>query len=192
MSKENSLSSDTDGLSTGPSGRSESGGRATMERVVDPDDYNLRRRLKQLHNAKEAVKRRKDDALELERVNRTFTADQRDRFIAEKLVDYIHELRPLLKKIDREEDFLAEEVGTVNSTTVTIQSIIDSRGYVSSGDTSRYSDNTESGGYIPYEATMAAWDICNDYFEDVAGAVFEESSPDPGANPVDPAGRFNQ
>jgi len=163
-----------------------------MERVVDPDDYNLRRRLKQLHNAKEAVKHRKDDVLELERVNRTFTAGQRDRFIAEKLVDYIHELRPLLKKIDREEEFLSEEVGTVNSTTVTIQSIIETRGYVSGGDSGRYSDNTNPGECILYQASMAAWDICNDYFEDVAGAVFEESSPDPGANPVDPSGRFNQ
>ena len=163
-----------------------------MERVADPDDYNLRRRLRQLHDAKEAVKTRKDESLQLERINRSFTASQRDRFIAEKLVDYIHELRPLLRKAGREEGFLHERVGTVNEIDVTIESIIDNRGYIPNDDPNTQTDNSDSGTYIPYEMSMAAWNICNDYFEDLAGAVFEPSSPGPEGNPVDPAGRFNE
>lgn len=179
MSQEKSLSTDTDGLSAKSADQPDSTSPMAMERVADPNDYNLRRRLKQLHDAKEAVKRRKDNTLELQRLNRDFPAQQRDRLVAEKLVDYIHELRPLLRKTEREKDFLAEEVDGSNGESVTIQSIMESRGYV-------------SGNYISYSVSMAAWDICNSYFEDVAGVVFERNSPDPSNNLVDPAGRFNE
>jgi len=153
-------------------------------RVEDPDDYNLRRRLKQLHNAKEAVITRKDNALDLERrkTEKQFSSGDRDRFIVEKVVDYIHELRPLLKKAGREEDFLSEEISSAGTSTVTIDDVIDSRGRI------EQESETE---YLNYRASMAAWDICNQYFEDVAGVVFEQDSADPEQNPVDPAGRFN-
>jgi hypothetical protein len=172
--------SETDDLSPGPTSLSKNGSSGNVGRVVDPDDYNLRRRLKQLHDAKEAVKERKDNVLSIEQSNRQFNPRDRDRFVVEKLVDYIHELRPLLKKIGREEQFLDEAVETPVQDAVTIQSIINSRGYMGDED-----------GYLSYQASMAAWDVCNGYFEDVAGAVFEERSPEPEANPVDPAGRFD-
>lgn len=189
MSAENPNSLNGRGLHSGGSKRSESSKHLLSERVVDPDDYNLRRRLRQLHDAREAVKTRKDEALSLERRNKKFSSEDRNRFIAEKLVDYIHELRPLLKKTAREDDFLNEEIDTVNSTRVTIELILENRGFVPETDDRHSSDG---GRYIPYEASMAAWDVCNDYFEDVAGAVFEEDSASPSHNPVDPAGRFDE
>jgi len=154
------------------------------ERVEDPDDYNLRRRLKQLHTAKEAVITRKDNALDLERrkTDKEFSSADRDRFIVEKVVDYIHELRPLLKKQERAEEFLEETVTTDGGQEVTIQEVIDRRG--------RLTDGTEAD-YLGYRASMAVWDICNQHFEQVAGVVFEQESAGREQNPVDPAGRFN-
>lgn len=176
MPKETTFTSDAGGSTDSSDGQQSH--QSGLERIVDPDEYNLRRRLRQLHEAKEAVKQRKDDALELERLNREFTRGMRDRFIVEKVVDYIHELRPLLRKIDREEDFLSEEVAIVDDETVTVQDIISTRGEL-------------ENGYLPYAASMDAWDICNDYFENIAGAEFE-GEVDPGQNPVDPAGRFHE
>jgi hypothetical protein len=159
-------------------------GDGTTGRIEDPDDYNLRRRLKQLHTAKEAVITRKDNALDLERRknDKQFPPQTRDRFVVEKVVDYIHELRPLLKKVGREDEFCSEIV-TFGGGEVSIGEIIERRG--------RAPDQSETE-YLPYEASMAAWDICNEYFEDVAGAVFEQESASPDQNPVDPAGRFNE
>lgn len=156
----------------------------SLGRVEDPDDYNLRRRLKQLHNAKEAVITRKDNALDLERrkTDKQFSTDDRDRFIVEKVVDYVHELRPLLRKADREEDFLDEDIEAGDVDSVTIADVMDDRGRVGDGGDRRYLD---------YRASMAAWDICNQYFEEVAGVVFEQESTEPDHNPVDPAGRFD-
>jgi len=193
MSTDTPTSSDSDDESGLVSARSEGTDRSGIARIADPDDYNLRRRLKQLHNAKETVKTRKDTLLHKEQQKgRVWTADKRDRFIAEALVDYIHELRPLLKKNEQEDDFLSEEVGVVNNTTVTIGTIVDGRGYIAkNGSANRYGIGDDSGKYLPYQYSMVAWDICNDYFEDVAGVVFEQQT-EPGENPVDPAGRFNE
>jgi hypothetical protein len=194
MSTDSAQSSDSDAESGLVSSRSERSERSGTARIADPDDYNLRRRLKQLHNAKEHVKTRKDTLLhrEQQQRGRAWTADKRDRFIAEALVDYIHELRPLLKKNDQEDEFLSEEVGAVNSTMVTIETIVDGRGYIpKNGSANRYGIGEDSGMYLPYQYSMVAWDICNDYFEDVAGVVFEQQT-EPGENPVDPAGRFNE
>lgn len=146
------------------------GEEEALSRIVDPDDYNLRRRLKQLHSAKEAVKDRKDDALDLERRSRKFTAEDRDRFVVEKLVDYIHELRPLLSKGGRAEQFLDEEVRLRDGETISLEEVLADRGAII--DDRRDGESGERE-YLPYEASMAAWDVCNQYFEDVAGAVFE-------------------
>jgi len=140
-----------------------------------------------LHNAKEAVVTRKDDALDLERRlnDKEFSSEDRDRFIVEKLVDYIHELRPLLQKAEREEEFLSEEVKAEDGD-ISIETIISTRGRTSQ------SGSTDGESYLNYRSSMRAWDICNGYFEDVAGAVFEKESARPEDNPVDPAGRFNE
>jgi len=135
------------------------------ERVADPENYNLQRRLTQLHSAKEAVTEMKDRALDREATDRTFSAQRRDRFVAEKLTDYILELSSLLSRVDRDDEFLQRTV-SYDGRDLTLQEIIDRRGrVVDDGDDP-----------IPYYISMQAWDICNRYFEQVAGAVFESGS----------------
>lgn len=163
--------------------------KSNVERIEDPNDYNLRRRLKQILDAKEAVVERKDDAVELFRENKRFSRADRDRFVVEKLVDYIHELLPLLDEADLKDEFLSEDVGRLDDEPVTIEDIVDGRGYIS--DNARPWQRDADGRYIPYQLSMDARHICDRYYKQVAGVTFEQNSTRPEDNPVDPAGRFN-
>lgn len=151
-------------------------------RIADPGDFTLRRRLRQLHDAKEAVKETKNAAVSNEVIEEQIYPDQRDHIVAERVTDYIHELRPVLaeKSETAAEEFLSETV-EFDGEAVTLQEIMLSRGRV--GD---------DGAHLPYYASMQAWDICNGYFERIAGAVFEPGSAEPETNLVDPSGRFEE
>lgn len=139
-----------------------------IERISDPDDYNLRRRLRQLHDAKDRVRELRDTTLRREQFDRSFTKAQRDLFVAEAVTDYIDELEPLLDKIERADEFLEQEVATINDETITLRDIQASRGTIT------IEDKTHR---IPYQASMDAWRECNRYFEQVAGVVFDEEMP---------------
>jgi len=138
-----------------------------LERIEDPDNYNYRRRLKQLHDARERVIDIKNRALNIQQMERAFSAEKRDRYITERVVDYVHELRPLLEKQGTEDVFLSEEIGSVDGESITMDRFAERRGRISTGEGTRA---------IPYEASMEAWHICNSYFERVAGPEFEDGS----------------
>lgn len=133
------------------------------ERIADPDDYNTRRRLKQLHDAKELVKLEKNDAINDElRDPRKHDRQLHRRNVAEVLADYILELRPILQKLEMEEQFLQEEVEA-------------SSGIVKVEDFRKreWFDDQENAPTI--RTSMYVWDVCNDYLERVAGAMFERN-----------------
>lgn len=156
-----------------------SNGQGKLERIADPDNYNVRRRLKQLHDAKERCRETKTNVVRLETTRRTFTERKRDRLVAEDVVDYINELLPVLKKNEQKEEFLDESVDLGRSGEVSVGEFVETRG----------TDEDQNKPYS-YRISMKIWAICNDAFEDIAGAEFQKESPDPGANPIDPAGRF--
>lgn len=134
-------------------------------RIADPENYNLRRRLKQLHDAKERVRNTADAATRAEMTDRQFSDQKRNRLVAEAVSDYILELKSVLNAEERAEEFLEEKVGTVNDVQITLSSLSETRGLV---------DAEDGRVVVPYQASMSAWSICNDYFETVAGAEFEE------------------
>lgn len=136
----------------------------SIERIADPEDYAKRRRLRQLYDAREHVRDVKNRAHRLEITERSVSKQRRDRIIAEALVDYIAELRPILDRRGDDEAFLEEEVETKNGTSITLGDIRTQRGQI----------NTDSGGrFIAYQTSMRAWDVANTYFEEIAGATFE-------------------
>lgn len=139
-------------------------GEQEDKRIADPENYNLSRRLRQLHDAKESVVEIKDRAVNQEAVDSNFSPSQRDQFVAEKLIDYIRELRPLMKLRENEDDFLNEEVGTVGGQELTLRQICETHGQVEIED---------GQAWIPYQVSMTAWDLCNDYMEQIAGGTFE-------------------
>lgn len=135
-----------------------------IERIVDPDNYNLRRRLKQLHDARERVRERKSKALSLEMRRRDFSAQRRDRLVAEAAVDYINELLPVVKRKGDAEDFGSKTVDLGRDGEVSVEEFAQSRG------------TTDDDGRVPYpyQVSMEIWNICNTYFEQIAGAEFEQ------------------
>lgn len=142
-----------------------------VERIADPEDYAKRRRLKQLHDARDRVREIKDEAFRLEKTERTVSERDRDQFVAEALADYIAELRVVLARRGGDEDsgdeeFLNETVMTRREALaeISIDDIRQQRGHVSI---------EERRVPISYETAMRAWDICNSYFEEIAGATFE-------------------
>lgn len=145
------------------------------ERLADPEDYNLRRRLRQLHDAKQAVIDSKDRAVNATVIEESISKPQRDRIVAEKLIDYVRELRPVLDKRTSDTDhketdaesFLEEDVTELDGETITLRMIVDQHGQIQT-------ENNE--GWIPYQVSMMAWDCCNTYFEEIGGAVFETES----------------
>lgn len=168
-------------------GRDDDGGG--IERIVDPDNYTLRRRLRQLHDAKERVVERKNAAVLEWQMTRDFTERRRDLLVAEVVVDYVQELASVLEKQSKtaddedgespdEDEFLNQSVSVSDRRDITLEEFARTRG--------RF-----DGAPLDYRVSMEAWAVCNRYFEDVAGAEFEQGSVAPEHNPVDPAGRFN-
>lgn len=151
----------TDGQS--PAAEADGSESDGVERIADPDNYNVRRRLKQLHDAKERVREVKGRALQLQMTSREFTTRQRDRFVAEAVVDYINELETVLEQTDEADDFRQETVD-VGDGTVTVEDFCDGRGSVNVGDGPELAS---------FEVSMEVWRICNRHFERVAGTEFE-------------------
>lgn len=150
--------------------------REGVERIADPDQYSHRRRLRQIHDAKERVLDVKSRAVQRAEYSTTqFTDRQRDRLIAEAVVDYIAELEPVLQQNENWEAFASEPLYGQDVET-TIEQFLQTRG----------TDPNE--GYNPYlfSVSMKAWRVCNRYFEQVAGAEFEQGSlpSETGFNPV--------
>jgi hypothetical protein len=135
-----------------------------VERITDPEDYSLRRRLRQLHDARERVRDINNRATRAEITTRDFTTDQRDRLVAEAVADYILELTSLMQGSD---DHDADEFLDQNITTddgdhqLTLNDIVARRGAAS----------------IPYLVSMQAWDRCNQKFDQMAGPEFDSGMP---------------
>lgn len=151
---------------------------AGIERIADPDDYAVRRRLRQLHDARDAVREVKDEAFRLEKSERSIKPTDRDQFVAERLADYIAEVAVVLEQTDEDhEAFLDEAVqttGNLDRDEVTLRQLRDQRGLVG------------ERGVIHYATAMRAWVEANRHFENVAGAEFESSGlpTESGFNPV--------
>jgi len=130
------------------------------KRLADPDNYNLRRRLRQLHDAREYVKEVKNQALNSELSNPRQSNDSRDRAVAEAVTDYATELLPVLRRREHADEFRSEDVGDGE---LTIGEFIDTRG-------------APEATPLRYTLSMKVWSVCNEYFERVAGPEFENES----------------
>lgn len=139
-------------------------GDTAIERIADPENYNVRRRLKQLHDAKERARDTSARAARAEITNRKFDETQRDRLIAEAVADYILELKSVLRMREEfdEERFLSMRAATVRDDKVSVGDIVNRRGVLK---------NSEP---IPYQASMGAWDICNQFMDRIAGPRFDD------------------
>jgi hypothetical protein len=150
-----------------------------IERIVDPDDYTIRRRLRQLHDARDAVREVKDEAFRLERAERSIKPQDRDRFVAERIADYIAEVAVVVEQVGSEDldAFLETEVDSHENNDrehVTLGEIRDQRGLVG------------NRGVIHFATSMRAWSEVNRVFERIAGAQFESGSlpSESGFNPA--------
>lgn len=142
----------------------ESEGDTAIERIADPENYNIRRRLKQLHDAKERARDTSARASRAEITNRKFEERQRDRLVAEAVADYILELKSVLRMREEfdEQRFLSMRAATVSDEKISVGDIVNRRGELK---------NSEP---IPYQASMGAWDICNQYMDRIAGPRFDD------------------
>jgi hypothetical protein len=139
-----------------------------IERIVDPDDYTIRRRLRQLHDARDAVREVKDEAFRLERAERSIKPQDRDRFVAERIADYVAEVAVVVEQVSTEDldQFLETTVAADEENDreeVTLGEIRDRRGLVG------------NRGVIHFATSMRAWSEVNRVFERIAGAEFESS-----------------
>jgi len=140
-----------------------------IERIVDPDDYTIRRRLRQLHDARDAVREVKDEAFRLERAERSIKPHDRDRFVAERIADYVAEVAVVVEQVGSEDvdTFLGTTVDAStenNREVVELREIRDKRGLVG------------ERGVIHYATAMRAWTEVNRTFERIAGAEFQSGS----------------
>jgi len=129
------------------------------QRIADPDNYNLRRRLQQIHDAREFVKEVKNRNLGKELSNPRKDTSGRNRAVAEAVTDYATELLPVLSRQGERELFRDEDIGDQE---LTVGDFIDDRG-------------APDGNPLAYTVSMKVWTICNRHFEDVAGPQFEDA-----------------
>jgi hypothetical protein len=131
------------------------------KRLVDPDNYNLRRRLRQIHDAREYVKEVKNEALGRNLANSGRNEIDPDPAVAEAVTDYADELLPILRERGRAEVFLEEDLDDVDAT---LGEFLSTRGQLSRSRA------------VPYTVSMQVWRLCNQYFENVAGPEFEDEN----------------
>lgn len=134
--------------------------------ISDPDNYNVRRRLQQLHNAKERVADRADRTSIMLLDDPQFTEDRRNRLVAEAVAAFIDELDSLLRATQEElaSEFTDEEVAQAAGEVRTIGEFQEGRGvfeYQDDGDTKR--------GVAPYGMSMTAYRTASEYLDKVAG-----------------------
>ncbi len=130
------------------------------QRLADPDNYNLRRRLRQLHDAREYVKEVKNETIGRNMANSGRNKIDPDPAVAEAVTDYVDELLPILSRRDQDDEFLEEEIDGVD---ITVGDYVRTRGRV-------------GGESVDYQTSMVVWRLCNRYFEQVAGPEFEDES----------------
>jgi hypothetical protein len=152
-------------VETGPSGEpgdepSEDIGAA---RISDPDDYVLRRRLQQLHDARDRVTETQRNAVRIETIDRGLTATQRNRLVFVDLLNYIRELKAILGQDspERHDEFMTEVVIDGEGDGQTISGLLD-----------RANDPPDTA------VAMKAWEVCNEYLEEVAGAEIDSGLPE--------------
>lgn len=97
--------------------------------ITDPDEHHKTRRLNQIHNARE----------QFTRTYRLAEADHRSgpkgrRAVAAVALDYVRQLEPLVKRSDSD---LLEETVTVGGQTVTISTLLDQGGTVTTTNRTR-------------------------------------------------------
>lgn len=148
------------------------GGGGGVERIIDPDDYNTRRRLKQLHDAKEFVREVKNRVIERETNDPRYDMNVGRRNLAEVVADYLLELRPVLRRNGLEEQFLDEEIDIGNGDPLTFRDFAQRPWYLDRDGNASFRNTTNDAPTI--RQSMRAWDICNDYLEEIAGAMFED------------------
>ena len=114
-----------------------------------------------------------------------FYPEDRAEMIAHSISRYIAELQPMLRKAGKKEEFLQESV-SIGELELTIEEISIRRGNVDLGTESSTRVDNKFGfteptepveKYIPDEALLAIEQICNEYFEDLAGVVFDTGLP---------------
>lgn len=169
--------------------------------VDDPDDYNLTRRFRQIHGARDHVK---DVAEEYGRNTNDEYAEQYRELLAQSVASYAIELEPLMTdhesgeriwtraeidaprhpegKLTGIEDFVTQ-YGRIQ----VVQEYLE--------DTSLGSTRTrEEVLGVPDVATiMRIYRLCNTFCREIGLDVRVTGDPPaPDANPIDPAGRFNE
>jgi hypothetical protein len=111
--------------------------------VADPENYNLQRRLRQIHNARErfpeTVREEQDRVVSPDRRENGITEDRYLEIVTEALLDYLIELEPLMRNDDLEtgtDYWNGFEVTTdKHGDAVTIKRIVESDGNLPMSDT---------------------------------------------------------
>lgn len=181
-----SSSSAADQLRRDQGGGGDGGGEGAEEggasRIADPENYNLRRRLQQLHDAKERVRSVGENATLVEVTDESFTSVKKDTLVAEAVADFILELRPVLADEEKAEAFLDEDVSIVNGDMVTIRDYAEALGRlrydperVESNPLIDLSGGTWEPQTPPYAVSMMAREVCYEYFNELAEVDLEEN-----------------
>jgi hypothetical protein len=157
-------------------------------RIADVDNSVRKRRLKQLLEAKERVVDVRERVSGLSATRSSFSDEELNAFLANAVVAFIDELESLLsaKNEERGEQFRTEEFGVVEGESRTIAEFRDNRGQLEFAE-----DGETKSATAPQEASMAAFRVAHKHFDRlIVDNVFEEPSPSPEQNPIDPKGRF--
>lgn len=156
-----------------------------LARIEDPENYVLGRRYKMLLDAKEWVREIDQETKLLLSQDRTFYPEDRAELVSHAVSRYFSELLPMLRRAGTAEEFLSETI-SLDGESYQIRQLALRRGNVEVGDRSIQQNHiTEQiagaidehpDKYIPADAFLQIEMICNEYFEDLAGATFAESS----------------
>jgi len=135
--------------------------------ISDPDDYNLRRRLQQLHNAKERVTTTAERTSIMLLDKELFTEQKRDRLVAEAVASFIDELDSLLAAKNEEisEAFNSRTIAKAGGEERTIREFRERRGQFEFTD----DDGSTRVGVAPYGLSMNAHRIASEFLDAVAG-----------------------
>lgn len=142
-----------------------------IERIQDPENYNHRRWLKQVHDAKSHV------GQVLQQITNTRLTDPRsvdkyeDLIMADAVATYVSTLRPFLELQNMEDEFLSETVSIDRYEEITLGEIARTQG-------KPYDAEQAWDRAIPIEMSVRAWETCNSYLIKITGPQLDSSMPE--------------
>lgn len=150
----------------------ESDGADAIEQIADAGDYNQRRRIKELRDARKEVKDVKTTLVRtLHQPTTELYRDDARPIVCDALTDYIDELAQTLSLRGRKDELLSEEFEIDGADEpVSLDEIRHTRGAIGG----RTSNDRQ---YLTIAESMDVWRRCNAYFAEIAGVSFDSEAP---------------